>query len=267
MFEYFVYDGVSSDEYGIICVEFSPSTLTTRDSQSSNLNTEKSIRGDIYHIISQEYSEPLTYTMQIINKDYSPIDRVQERAIKKWLCQRGKYKELCILRKQYADIWFFANFNNPKSLYVTDTIGLEFTITTNAPFAFSELREKSWDMTANDIIEDFYVDNDEELPIYPNLTITMKEAGNLILKNESIIGINDNEKLDNTLTINNLSEGEIITMECGYPYISSSIATHNVFDDFNKYWPYLIDGYNRISVDKACTLDFNYREYRKVSIV
>ena len=255
MFEYFVYDGVSSDEYGIICVEFSPSTLTTRDSQSSNLDTEKSIRGDIYHIISQEYSEPLTYTMQIINKDYSPIDRVQERAIKKWLCQRGKYKELCILRKQYADIWFFANFNNPKSLYVTDTIGLEFTITTNAPFAFSELREKSWDMTANDIIEDFY------------LTITMKEAGNLILKNESIIGINDNEKLDNTLTINNLSEGEIITMECGYPYISSSIATHNVFDDFNKYWPYLIDGYNRISVDKACTLDFNYREYRKVSIV
>lgn len=261
MFERFVYDGTSSDEYGIVCVTFSPTTLETVDGHTSELETEKSVRGNIFHIISQEYSAPLSYTIQVINKDGSPITIIQERAIKKWLCQKNKYKYFCILNKRYADIWFYANIGNPKVLYVADTVGLEFEITTNAPFAFSDERNKKWQMEGVDIIEDFYVDNDEDLPIYPKLIITMNEGGTLTLKNESITDVS------NTLTINNCEVGEIITIDCNYPHISSSIVTHNVFDDFNKYWIYLIDGYNRISTDKSCTLDFTYREYRKVGLI
>ena len=261
MFERFVFDGISCDEYGITCVTFSSSTMNTISAQQTDLKTEKSVKGDIYHITSQEYSAPLSYTMQIVNRDFSPVSPIQERALKKWLCQRGKYKLFCVLDKRYADVWFYANINNPKSIYVADTVGLEFTITTNAPFAFSDLRDKKWIMNKNDIIEDFYVDNDEDLPLYPNITITMSEPGTLTLINESIT------EAENTFTIDNCTSGEILTIESGYPYISSSITTHRVFDDFNKFWPYLIDGYNRITVNKACILEFQYREYRKVGIV
>lgn len=261
MFERFVFDGISCDEYGIMCVTFSSSTMDTISAQQTNLETEKSIRGNIYHITSQEYSEPLTYTMQVVNRDLSPISAIQERALKKWLCQRNKYKLFCVLEKRYADIWFYANINNPKSIYVADTVGLEFTITTNAPFGFSDIRDKKWIMDGNDFIEDFYVDNDEEIPIYPDLTIAMVDSGTLTLVNQSVMDV------PNTLTIDNCVTGEVITLECGYPFISSSITTHNVFDDFNKYWPYLIDGYNRITVNKPCTLEFKYREYRKVGMV
>lgn len=261
MFERFVFDGISCDEYGIMCVTFSSSTMDTISAQQTNLETEKSIRGNIYHITSQEYSEPLTYTMQVVNRDFSPISAIQERALKKWLCQRNKYKLFCVLEKRYADIWFYANINNPKSIYVADTVGLEFTITTNAPFGFSDIRDKKWIMDGNDFIEDFYVDNDEEIPIYPDLTIAMVDSGTLTLVNQSVMDV------PNTLTIDNCVTGEVITLECGYPFISSSITTHNVFDDFNKYWPYLIDGYNRITVNKPCTLEFKYREYRKVGMV
>lgn len=261
MFERFVYDGVSSDEYGIVCVTFSPTALETVDSHTSELQTEKSVQGNVFHIISQEYSQPLSYTMQIINKNGEPITTIQERSIKKWLCKKNKYKLFCILSKRYADTWFYANIGNSKVLYVADTVGLEFEITTNAPFAFSDIRNKKWQMESNDIITDFYVDNDEELPIYPDLKITMNEAGTLTLINESIIDAS------NTLTIENCEKEEIITMECGYPYITSSIVTHNVFNDFNKFWPYLIDGYNKIKVDKACTLEFSYREFRKVGLI
>ena len=116
-------------------------------------------------------------------------------------------------------------------------------------------------MDGNDTIEDFYVDNDEELPIYPDLTIIPNESGTLTLSNSSI------EQVDNSLIIENCVPDEVIKLECGYPFISSSSVTHKVFDDFNKYWPYLIDGYNRITVDMPCTLEFEYREYRKVGIV
>lgn len=261
MFERFVFDGIACDEYGIMCVTFSSPALETISAQESELETEKSISGNIFHIISQEYTQPLTFTIQIVKKDFSPISSIQERALKKWLCQRGKYKPICVLEKRYADIWFFANINNPKSIYICDTVGMEFTVTTNAPFGFSDIRDKKWTMDGNDTIEDFYVDNDEELPIYPDLKITMNDSGTLTLINESIIGA------DNTLNLENLKSGEIITLECGYPHISSSIQSHNIFNDFNKFWPYLIDGYNRFTVDKACTLEFQYREYRKVGLV
>lgn len=261
MFERFVFDGISCDEYGVTCVTFSSSAMNAISAQQTNLKTEKSIRGDIYHITSQGYSEPLTYTMQIINRDFSPISATQERTLKKWLCQRDTYKPLCILEKHYADIWFYANINNPKSIYVVDTVGLELTVTTNAPFAFSDIRHKIWVLEADGAINDFYVDNDEAFPIYPDLTVTTAEAGAFSLVNTSIA------HNPNTLTIDNCSAGEMIHLECAYPFISSCNASHNVFDDFNKWWPYLIDGYNRITVNKPCTLEFQYREYRKVAIV
>lgn len=261
MFERFVFDSTPCDQYGIMCATFSSSTMETILSQSTDLRTEKSVRGNVYHIISQEYSNPLTYTMQVVNKDFRPITAMQERALKKWLCQRNRYKPFCILDKHYADIWFFANISNPKSIFVADTVGLEFTVTTNAPFGFSDIRSKKWVMEENDVIDDFYVDTDGELPIYPDLTITVNRSGTLTLTNESVLGA------DHTLSIKNCTAGEIIHLECAYPHISSSVKAHNIFDDFNKFWPYLIDGYNRIAVDLPCTLEFQYREHRKVGIV
>lgn len=261
MFERFVFDGIPCNEYGVMCVSFSSSSMETISAQESELETEKSIRGDTFHITSQKYIKPLSYTIQIVNKDFSPISSIQERALKKWMCQRGKYKLFCVLEKRYADIWFYANINNPKSIYVCDTVGLEFTVNTNAPFGFSDIRDKKWILEGNDIIEDLYVDNDEELPIYPTLIITMNEPGTLNLSNQTLTNV------ANTLTINNCVASEVITLECEYPHISSSIPSHNVFDDFNKYWPYLVDGYNKITVDKSCAIELQYREYRKVGIV
>lgn len=261
MFELFVYDNTSCDEYGLTCVTFSSTGLQTIASQESEIQSQKSVKNDIFHIVSQEYTKPLTYTLQVINHDASPTSEFQEREIKKWLCQKGKYKPFSILEKRYADTWFFANINNPKSIYICDTIGMEFTVTTNAPFAFSDLRDKTWIMEPNDIIEDFYVDSDEELPIYPDIIIIPNESGKLTLTNQSIADA------QNTLIIENCVAGEEIIIECGYPHISSSIPSHRIFDDFNKYWPYLIDGFNRFSTDKACTIEFKYREYRKVGIV
>lgn len=261
MFDRFVFDGIPCNEYGVVCVSFTPASMNTISAQESELKTEKSIRGDTFHITSQEYTKPLSYTIQIVNRDYTPISAIQERALKKWLCQKGKYKLFCVLDKRYADIWFFANISNPKSIYITDTVGMEFTVTTNAPFGFSDIRDKQWIMGKDDVINDLYVDNDEELPIYPDIVITAKESGSLTLVNNSIADA------PNTLVINNCIAGEIISLECSYPHISSSIPSHNVFNDFNSYWPYLIDGYNRISVNKPCILQFKYREFRKVGIV
>lgn len=261
MFEKFVYDGTMCSEYGIICAYFGNEGLTTPEAQKTELKTEQALRGNTFNIISQDYSEPLSYTMQIVNKDFSPITSIQERALKKWLCQRGKYNWFCILNERYADTWFRANINNPKMEYFYGSVGMQFTITTDAPYAYSDQKIININFKANEVLETLYVDNDEEMPVYPTLTITPSSGGEIVIKNLSL------PDKDNTLSIKNCSAGETITLDCATPLVVSSNQNHNVYNDFNKWWFYLVDGYNRITVNKDCVLKLEYREYRKVGIV
>jgi hypothetical protein len=261
MFYQFVFDGILSDEYGIVCASFDNILKETFRSQETNIEFEKSIRSNIFHLISQEYTNPLTYKIQIINRDFSPITSTQERSLNKWLCQRGKYKTFCIIDKRYADVWFFANISNPTLICINDVYGLEYTITTNAPFGFSDERNVQIDFNGNDKFE-HYIDNDEEIPIYPSMNIKVKSAGDLEITNQSAGDLNDK-----IFSIKNCVEGETITVDSSYPAIYSSLPSHNVYNDFNKNWFYWIDGYNTIHSNLPCLIDFKYREYRKVGIV
>lgn len=262
MFCKFIFDGISSDEYGLVCVHFEDETIKKYASQQTDLSYEKSIYGDSYHIISQQYQQPTTYTLQVINRNKTSISQEQERAINKWLCQRNTFKPFSVYHKRYADICFFANISNPQAIFINDVNGLEFTVTTNSSIAFSNERNNIYEFKANDAIQ-FYVDNDEEIPIYPDIIITALESGNFEIKNKTL-----DEKVE-SFTIDNVSENEVITITAKYPIIESSDTVHNknIYNDSNKEWLYFIDGYNTIQVNKACKIQFIYREYRKVGII
>lgn len=263
MFNRFVFDNICCDEYGLKCALFDISGKQTFNTQTTNLETEKSILGNNYNIISQEYNGPLEYTMQVINRDYSPIMQYQERAIKKWLCKRNQYKMFAILDKRYADICFFANINNPKSIWINDVNGLEFTVTTNSATAYSDERNNTYDFNGTSSIS-IYVDNDEELPIYPSMIITAKQNGDLIIRNQS-----NPDSSRNAFIIKNLKANEVITINAAYPIIESSDIGHNknIYNDINKEWFYFIDGYNNVYANLPCAINFSYREYRKVGLV
>lgn len=262
MFERFVYDNVVCNEYGIGCVSFEQTMPSTMSAQETTLNTEKSVLGDIFHIISQDYSVPLSYTMQIVNRDFSPITQYQERALKKWLCQKGKYKLFNIFDKRYVDIWFYANISNPKTIFIGDVYGMEFTITMNAPYGFSDIRDNVYTLAMDESLT-LYVDNDEELPIYPDIIVTPIQSGILTLTN-----ISDKETTSHPFKINNVKANETITINGAYPIISSSDPSHNVniYDDVNKDWLYLIDGYNTIKSNLPCEIRLIYREYRRIGV-
>lgn len=263
MFERFAFDNICCDEYGIRCVLFESGGKQTFDSQITELKTEKSIKCEIYNIISQEYNNPLIYTMQIVNRDFSPITQYQERVLKKWLCRKGEYKQFAILNKRYADICFQVNISNPKLIWINDVNGLEFTITTNSPVAFSDERNYIYSFDGRNNIS-IYINNDEDLPIYPSMIITSSQAGTLNITNQSNTDIHHN-----TFSIKNVKANEIITIDSSYPIIESSDNAHNktIYNDMNKEWFFFINGFNNVFVDKRCTINFKYKEYRKVGLV
>ena len=262
MFTKFIYDSISSDEFGIMCVKFgSPESIITAPSEQSDLKLEKAASGHLFQIVSQEYTNPLQYTIQVMNKNQSPITQEEERALKRWLIQRGRFKPFCIFDKYYSDIWFFANMNNPKQIYINGVNGLEFTVTTSSPFGYSDLHEFRHDLKGGASFA-VYVNTDEELPIRPDLEITLKEAGTCILTNAAISGDNKN-----ALVIKNVTPGEVITIEGGYPKIRTSKPEHAIYEDFNLVWPTLMDDWNQFTISLSCTISMSFREIRKVGIV
>ena len=113
-------------------------------------------------------------------------------------------------------------------------------------------------LTQDDNSFELYLFNDDECCIHPNLEITFAESGDFQLKNEA-------ENSDYFLEIKGVTDGETITIEEDL-FISSSVESHDVWNDFNKNWFRLYDDRNVITANLACTINLKYRETRRLIV-
>lgn len=259
----FTYDGISCDEYGVFVGEFNSREIGKMGiSHKTDLSTVHSRRGDTFFITSQTYSSPLEFELQIFSRDYDYITQEHERMLKKWLMKRNKYCWLSILDKRYSGLWFKANIHSPENIRVNDVAGISFTATCSTPFAYSDEIEETYEFTDTDRTCFLYVDNDEDSEIYPEMEITMLSDGDLEIVNDR-----DTYK-KNVFKITDLKAGEIIKVNNETPIIESSEDTllKTVYDRFSKYWLFLVDGENNITVSNNCILTLKYREKRKVGV-
>ncbi len=256
----FTYDGISCDEYGVIIAQFNGiENGKTGISQETGLSSVQAARGDEFHIISQKYTSPLTFEIQLFRTDFKDITQQHERALKKWLMQKGKYKWFTILDERYEGIWFKANIHSPDNIRINDVAAISFQVTCNASYAYSDLIEQKFTFTDNIRTVSFYVDNDENSVLYPDMEITMLTDGDLEIRNSA-----DENK--SSFQITGLKSGEHILVRAEIPVIKSSedTAQYNVYNRFSKYWFFIADGQNTISVSNNCSLILRYREKRRV---
>lgn len=259
MFADFSFNGVGNDEYGVMCVSFESSSKQTYSGQTTKLNTQLAGDGREFEIYDQKYSEPMTFSFQIINKNGKNIEQEQERHLNKWLCHKGEYSWMFIQEPRYADIYFRAVISNPKIIVISDVVGLEYTVTTSAATCFSDEYDSYVSLTRTDNWFELYLFNDDECIIYPQLEVTIREAGDFRLQNSA----EDDETV--YMEIKGVSVGEIISVDCELPFISSS-TSHDVWNSFNKFWFRLYDGYNRITANLACSINIKYRETRRLIV-
>lgn len=262
----FTYDGISCDEYGVFAGEFEQSSTGKMGvAHATNLITGKTGRNNEFNIISQAYSSPLNFEIQVFSRDGAYISQEHERALKKWLLQRGQYKWLNIIDRRYANIHFKANIHSPENIKAGDVVGISFQVTTSTPYGYSEEIEQKlvFDYTTKSAT--FYVNNDEDLWIYPDMEITMLSDGDL----EIINSLDDNT---NTFRLEGLSAGDVITVDGTLPSIHckpSEVAAATpgmTYQNFSKYWLRLADGYNTLTVNNNCIIKLLYREIRKVGV-
>lgn len=259
MYADFSFNGIGNDEYGVMCVSFESPGRKIYSGQTTQLNTQLSGDGREFEIYDQKYSEPMSFTFQIVNKNGSNITQEQERYLNKWLCHRGEYSWMFIQEPRYSDIYFKAIISNPRVIVISDVVGLEYTVTTSSATCFSDEYDYIASLTKADNSIELYLFNDDECVIYPYMEITLQEAGNFILKNSA------ETNSSNYLEIKNIAKGEIITIDSELPSISSS-TSHDVWNDFNKFWFRLYDDYNKLTANLACTINIKYRETRRLIV-
>lgn len=260
LFQHFIYNGVPSDYYDVLAVFVNKDINGVNPAgMQTKATTQYAKRSNSFNIIQQSYDEPISFTVQLVNKDFSHMDKPRERDLKRWLCKRGEYHWMQLYEDGFEDLYMMANFSNPKFIYYSGVCGMEFEVMTNAPYMFSPPIKKKVEVTNAAKSINVYVDTDEDDYVYPSIKMVMKEAGTQSITNSSEV---EHRKFE----LEHLVVNEVITIDSSLPDIVSSQNGHNIYKSFNKNWIRFVDGKNTLAFTKNCTFEMEYREIRKVGV-
>lgn len=259
----FEYDGKYLSDYGFIICNFnSASGADVADAGSKiTFNKVSCNRGKQYSLASAQYDECIQVTFDICkNPDvYNYKDMVisndEYRKIMRWL-NRREFLKFQVLNRDDTAIdacYYDASFNIDKIKIGEILYGLRLTMETNRPFGYGKERIAYFNF--DDITKSYTLcDMSDEIGyIYPHITLTCYEDGDIQLYNTLE---------DCTTIIKKCKAGEIITLDGDTQIITSSYRGLEICDNFN-YEFFRIgnktnDRNNRITVTKPCSIIIKY---------
>lgn len=268
----FIFDGESLRSHGYL---ISATNSVDESIVASNMEyqTIKAPRSDVTRKIGDEYPETYTRTISITKDNcvwgddnlYLTNDDISEMT--KWLC-RKTYKWFRWNSENaediYDEVWYEVMFDVNNAELGGKVTDLELTIKTNRPYGVTRIIKNEWN-SADEPSKMIGVHSDEEGYIYPNMTITVVQGGNLEI-------INTAEGTEGRKTeFKNCTAGEVIRIYGeDVLQVSSSNSEHNLADDFNYKFPRLLNEYrnskNTFEINKEVEVIMEYRGIRKVGI-
>lgn len=279
----FIYDGIALSDLGFqICHFDSLGVETISMGSEISFNMVSAQNGIRHYLTSSSYEDCLTANIQICKNlcDDSNmyIDLETQRDIMRWLNRKSYHAFKLIGDDDYVGINFESSFNVSKIEVCGKVVGFELEMFTNRPFATGNPVTINLDIEADDLVDTvtkrdgiilnnvckktIYSKSDEENCIYPDMQITIKEAGDLEIYNALE---------DRTMKIANCKNGEIITIN--YPLIESSLGEERdtkIQNDFN--WEFFRiastfkNRLNEFTISLPCTIKIKYSPIIKVGI-
>lgn len=161
---------------------------------------------------------------------------------------------------------YYGLFTDVQAQIVGDRIiGLTYTFTTNAPYAWTDL-----------IVQEFNCDQEEN-----NISLSVKNSDRYgyIYPIIKIHPIGEYTGTRTDITITNLTDGnQSISLSVPKTYITLDCNKSRIYDEYSLvtfenlglsdidyiYWPKLKNGQNQFTVKGQCELSIQYREPRKV---
>lgn len=265
----FIFDGISSKEYGLQICSFDGSTSgTATGGNKIEFTTFKAPGSNKWAKTGATYNEQLTFTFQICkNPCEGEIDKpFTEREIAfimRWLVRKD-YKYLEFIQEEYENIHYNCQINVERYLVSGQCFGFELTVLCDAPFGWSDIKTTTISSSTSKSV-DIYDASDEIGSIYPSVDIFVHEDSpkqTIQLKNQ-LTGVQTK--------IKNCVASEHITMDrmliTSSKYESDHKTLHN---DFNWDWFTIGNTFNNrvnpITITGDCDVVLSWRVPRKAVI-
>lgn len=248
----------------VICGIGNELSDTTSGGSKFEINNYYSPISKSWKRIGYKYSEPLEFEFDVVKNTCNGADEsfsVNDiEQIERWLMRTDEDKPLVLFKDGYEQIIFYGTFVSVdiKSVGGND-IGLSLKFQSNAPFGYGVKTTYSTSLDNHVVvIEDTSTEIGE---ICVDLEITCNSDTNIIITN-TFNG--------ETLEINNCVAGEIITIDGKTKIITSSVETHNVYDDFNFCYIHIgnddTSNQNGIAIQGDAYFLLSYQPIRKVGV-
>lgn len=191
---YFKYNNISSRTYGLVFAHCDTSEYTSLNGETSTISLYNK-RNNRRYYIDDDFSNPISFEAEICvsPERTTPLSDSEVKAIERWLFNKRGYFELSedpddpIIVIGGARQYLKCRFINPKKICQGDfVIGFGFTIECDSAFMWEEV---SSSVTFNSLYNshqlDINVDSDIDEYIYPKISITVKNGGNISIVNNS----------------------------------------------------------------------------------
>lgn len=243
---YFTFDGVDSSEFNILNVHTSSGMFEEQFLPTRNIVEEKTAHRHEPYFFGYEY-EPIEFSVEAYLENGFQDDDIKR--IKKWLFKDG-YKPFNF-SDEPSKIYYCTVVSTPSAIHNGCKEGyLKIDFRCNSPFIYSPVYSERITVDNSVILE---IENNGDLDIYPIITIQKNIEGNVSIKNLSDGG--------NSLVINNLTNEEIVEIDCENEIIETDDVSHfNLHEDISGEYVKLVTGVNRLEINGSCLIEVVYQE-------
>lgn len=237
--EYFIYNGKSSEEYGLM--------FLNKDTEENKevggvieYTTFKHNKSPNYIIQDINYNSYFEFEIEAISE--KPLDEDID-SIYNWLLSQPDYKKLYVGDDEYYYYCIFTNSSFIKAYGPEGygIYGIKATMQCDSMFMWKDVTNT---YSNEELIETIVENNTSAVKeyTYPNLVIHVGGTGGDI----TVQNISENR----LIKIHSALVGDIITINSFPCYISSYLNDNDVmvYENFNKQFPRLLQGENRIGI-------------------
>lgn len=262
----FIYDNISCENYYLEICDFESGNglIKTSGGSAVEIKSAKPLGNDRWLNYDNQYNEPLKFTIHVMKTDHQPIPLMDQSFIGEWLLRRDTtYRPFQFDCPEYGDILFYAKVESINEISIGGVVyGIEINFVTNAPYGFSPVLHKTWQVTSPSQTFTFLNSSEEVGYLYPNMKITINEDCDFSITNNK-----DNKPFK----INGCKAGEIITIDGQYRvYPVTTLDTHDLSKSFNYHWFRFVknfnDNTNKITVNGKAIIELDYQFIRKVGV-
>ena len=275
----FLFNSRNSADFGVVIGWIDTDTDVSTNGLHRELKKTANTNRTRIHVYGTENTETITFHISIVKADGGELTRAASIQINRWLMSSSLPRLLKFNDCDAFPLHYYAVCTQINDIMTGGRlIGKELTFETNAPYAFSEKEEKTYEITEEN--RTFFLNNSADTDngiYYPAVTISTK-SDTVVIENvtdqksvtictQKLVADTNGIKAlilnSENMTVTDSSGRLIPAGDLGWDKNYKSYVAVTKCDMNTIYWIRLLHGMNEFWVSENCTIKIKYEFPKK----